>query len=297
VSGSARDLARTLARPVALLLTLLAAWGVWRHREAVSASLEALRDPPVWTLVALPLATAASILLGGVILKRLLRDRPLPLVDLVALNAAATLFNLLPLKPGLVGRVAWQRRYQGVPVGTSIRVALAAISLSGGVLAIAVASLLAGRATGIPGAAILAAAAVLLGMLTLAPRVGRVAELLWWRSLDLGAWTLRISAGFAALGTDLSGESAVALACVAMATGLIPVVGSALGVREWVIALLAPSLAGVEWEQALAAELVARGAEVAVVALAGGAGAWRLWRVASRHRACTTDASAERPAR
>jgi hypothetical protein len=270
---------RLAAGIAGLVLLAAAGFAVWRHREALAASWAALRDPPAWALAALPIATLTSIVLGAVLLKRLFRRRPdLRFEDLLALNAAATLFNLLPMKAGLAGRIAWQKRYQDVSVRSSIAVTASTFVLSAGVLAIATVSLLASSRWDVPASTILFAAAALLLVLAPAAKVGFACELLWWRLVDLGAWTVRIAAAFAILGADLSAESALALASVAMASGLIPILGTTLGVREWAIALVAPSLAGVPWEEALAAELVARGFEIAVVAIAGGSGSAWLFR-------------------
>ena len=270
---------RGIAGVVGMLLLAAAGYAVWRHREALTDSFVSLRDPPAWAMLTLPLATLASIAIGALILKRLFWRRPdLRFTDLLALNAAATLFNLLPLKAGLAGRIAWQRRYQGVEVRASLGVTVAAIGLSAGAVAIATLAIVAASHFAVPAPAVLFGVGVLLLVLAPAARIGIVSELLWWRLVDLGAWSVRIAAAFAILGTDLPAESAIALACVAMASGLIPVLGSTLGVREWVVALVAPSLAGVAWEEALAAELVARGFEIVVVAVTGGAGSAWLFR-------------------
>jgi hypothetical protein len=282
--GGAPRAIRLAASIAGVLLVVAAVAAVWRHRETLSASFASLRDPPPWAVAALPLATLVSLVIGAVILKRLFHRRPdLRVADLLALNAAATLFNLLPMKAGLAGRIAWQKRYQDVSVRSSLGVTAAAVLLSAGAVAIATGSLLVASAWAVPAPAILFVVAAVLLVLAPAAKVGFACELLWWRIVDLGAWTMRIAAAFAILGADLSADSALALACVTMASGLIPILGSTLGVREWVIALVAPSLAGVSWEQALAAELVARGFEIAVVAISGGAGsAWLVRRSVRR---------------
>lgn len=270
---------RGMAGVAGVLLLVAAGYAVWRHREALTSSFASLRDPPTWAIVALPSATLASIAIGAVILKRLFWRRPdLRFGDLLALQAASTLFNLLPLKAGLAGRIAWQRRYQGVEIRASLGVTAAAIGLSVGAVAIATAAILASSRFALPAPAVLLGVGAVLLVLAPIGRIGPASELLWWRLTDLGAWSIRIAAAFAILGTDLPAESAIALGCVAMASGLIPVLGSTLGVREWVTALVAPSLAGVAWEEALAAELVARGFEIAVVAVTGATGSAWLFR-------------------
>ena len=264
-------------RAIGGLLALAAAWVLWRHEAVLGEALQALRTPPAWAVAALPLSVLASIAVGGVLLKRLLhRHGDLPMGELMALNAAATLFNLLPLKPGLAGRIAWQRRHHGVAVASSLQASVALLLLSAAVVAFAIGALLLARVAAVPAVAGLVVLGVLLLALRRHGRLGLLAELLWWRLLDLGAWALRIAAAFAAIGAPVDADAAIALACVAMAAGAVPVVGSAIGVREWVVALLAPALAGVPWETALAAELLGRAVEVAVLLPAGLGASWWL---------------------
>lgn len=272
--------ARMAAFAAGTLLLGLAVLALWRHRETLDGALAALRSPPAWAVAALPLSVLASIAIGGVLLKRLLLHRhpDLPGGELVALNAAATLFNLLPLKPGLAARIAWQRRHHGVAVTTSVQASVALLLLSAAAVGLAVVATLLARAAAAPAAAGLLALGVLLPLLRRHGRFGRLAELLWWRLLDLGAWALRIAAAFAAIAAPIDADAAIALACVAMAVGAVPVAGSTLGVREWAVAALAPLLAGVPWESALAAELFGRAVEVLVLVPAGLAASWWLWR-------------------
>ncbi len=284
--ASAKGAPRVVAFAIGAVLLALAALAVWRHRDALAAADASLRNPPPWAVAALPLSVLASILIGGVILKRLLRMHPtLPLGELAALVAASSLFNLLPLKPGLAGRIAWQRRHQGVAIPTLLRASVATVLLSMAAVATGIAAVLLSRQIAVPAAAGLAATAVLLLALCRLRSVGVYAELLWWRLLDLGAWSIRIAAAFEAIGLGIDADGAIALACVAMATGAVPVIGSAIGVREWAVALLAPLLAGVAWENALAAELLGRAVEVLVLLPAGLGASWWLWRAARRAKA------------
>lgn len=264
----------------------LALLALWRHRETLDAALAALRSPPAWAAAAMPLSVLASIAIGGVLLKRLLHRHPeLPSGELVALNAAATLFNLLPLKPGLAARIAWQRWHHGVGVATSLQASVALVLLSAAAVGIAVGAMLLARAAAVPGAAGLVAVSSLLLLLCPHGRFGPLAELLWWRLLDLGAWAVRIAAAFAAIAAPIDADAAIALACAAMAVGAVPVVGSTLGVREWAIAALAPLLAGISWESALAAELLGRAVEAVVLLPAGLGASWWLWRSSGRVKA------------
>jgi len=272
---------------VGLGLLAAAATAVWMQRDTLVEAWTRIEDPPLWAVLALPLSTIGSLAIGTVLLRALLRDIPdLDRRDLAALVASSTLFNLLPLKAGLVGRAAWQRRHQRVPIGRSVLVAVQMAGLTAAAIVLAVAAIVLAGPSGIPLPAIWAGlAGGLLGLGLLPHRsVGRgetlvrFGVLLGWRVVDVAIWSVRFVAGFAVIGIDLDPGAALALACVAAATGLVPVVGTTLGVREWVVALVAPSLAGIAWEQALAAELLARGVEIATVAVVGGVATWWLWR-------------------
>lgn len=277
---------RLLPSLVGAGLLVAAGVAIYMQRDALVASWTAIEDPPLWAMLALPLSALASMAIGTILFERLLRDVPdLDRRDLAALVASSTLFNLLPLKAGLVGRTAWQRRHQQVPIRRSVLVAVQLATLSLAAVAIAVAAIAGSSASGLPLVAIwgpVTATAFAIGLVgPSAWRQGRVSSggvMLGWRLLDVTVWSVRFAAGFAIVGIDLAPSSAMALACVAAITGLVPIVGTTLGVREWVVALVAPALVGIAWDQALAAELLARGVEVATVAVAGGVGTWWLWR-------------------
>ena len=67
-----------------------------------------------------------------------------------------------------------------------------------------------------------------------------------------------------------------------MIATMVPFVSNGIGLREWSIGLLAPLLADVTLERGLAAELVQRAAEIAVILPSGFLGTWWLWRDARR---------------
>jgi hypothetical protein len=278
---------RVAASLVGAGLLLAAAIAIWMQRDALVESWVSIEDPPVWAILVLPLSTIGSLAIGTILLRSLLRDIPdLDQRDLAALVASSTLFNLLPLKVGLVGRAAWQRRHQQVPIGRSVLVAVQMAGLTAAAIVLAVAAIVLAGPSGIPLPAIWASLAGGLLGLGLLPHRGlgrgetlaRFGALLGWRVVDVAIWSVRFVAGFAVIGIAIDPGAALALACVAAATGLVPVVGTTLGVREWVVALVAPMLAGIAWDQALAAELLARGVEVATVAVVGGVATWWLWR-------------------
>ena len=95
------------------------------------------------------------------------------------------------------------------------------------------------------------------------------------RLAEVGCIALRAWAAFRLVGAPIGPSAALALAAVAVIVTMVPLTSNGLGLREWATGLLAPALAGVPMEVAVAADLVARAVELLVAGVAGGAGlAW-----------------------
>jgi hypothetical protein len=198
--------------------------------------------------------------------------------EMSALIATASLLNYLPMRPGLVGRVAYHRAINGIPVWASVKVLMAVIACSG------VAAGLLISATGAAGpwasgrvaaAAVVAPGAVLAGVWGIA----WAKELGWacyaggafFRYLDMMAWTGRYAAAFALWGSPIGLGAAAVVAAVSQAVTLFPIAGNGLGLREWgtgyttawlaAAGVVATAGAGAR-DVGLAADLVNRAAEL-----------------------------------
>jgi uncharacterized membrane protein YbhN (UPF0104 family) len=80
---------------------------------------------------------------------------------------------------------------------------------------------------------------------------------------------LRVHAAFTLTGCAIDPMTSLALGAAGNVSNAIPFLGGALGVREWIVAMLAPALSGITTPEALAAELLSRCAEMLIV-VAGG---------------------------
>lgn len=214
--------------------------------------------------------------------------------EMRALIGASWLLNYLPMRPGLLGRVAYHKAVNGIPVTDSAKAVAANIgcgfiSMGGALLVPLAARLWPGHdlawciALVVPAAA-MAACSLAAGTARLPlGRSWAYAALL--RYLDLLVWSVRYYAVFAVVGRELHPVEAIAIATVSQAASLIPIVGNGLGIREWAVGLTAAALpawmlgaGGMEREIGLAADLVNRAAEVAAAVPVGLCGAWWLSR-------------------
>ena len=235
--------------------------------EHVRAALNA----PSFTVIAVALAAglASFPCSAGVFHALLRRHGSLRYAQMVKAITASGLLNYAPLRPGLFGRIAYQHVVGGVSmrrglwstVEVGVIAMLATLWLA---LAVLVVSRCDARALG----AIMTGAPLLAGLALLSDRERwwkPYAEALVWRWLDSLSWTARYWAVFALVGVELSWESAAAAACVGLSASLIPIVGGGLGIREWAVALAGPLLGAWPEDLGLAADLLNRAIDLALI--------------------------------
>jgi len=271
--GRRRRIAATAIGALAFVAAAVAlAW----NRETLAAALAALRAAPPGTVVLLLGAIAgqavASCVLFAVLYRRYAR---IPAGAMAATVVASTAANYLPLRPGLVGRIAFLRARFGVGVRDSVVVTVEAIALGGIVLAVTVPVVGFARPIGYPAWIAVGTIAAAVSCLAAWRTSRRFALAFLVRLAELGLLAVRAWLSFRLIGLEISPESAIAFACVSSIASLVPLVPAGMGLREWAIGLLAPAVAGHSLGQGIAAELVNRAAELLVIAPLGGiAAAW-----------------------
>ena len=270
-----------------------AIWAIVSGDHDFKASLDAARNAPWWLaalVIVLPIANWLVVsesfrALNG-------RYARVGYSEMAGLIGSAWLLNYLPLKPGLLGRLAYHKQINGIRYADSARVLGFSVSMTGvslGLL-IVVAALM---RTGGPAWVWCTLPVVGLGIASFivrrrGPWTGRVVYTALLRYIDSMIWVGRYAASFALVGAPLSFENAVAVAAVSQITLLIPISGNGLGIREWGVRL-ATSPAG------LIADVVNRAAEMAVALPIGIIGtAWSVRRLRA-HKAGDTVASEPKP--
>jgi hypothetical protein len=251
--------------------------------DRLAGARAALASPDPGAIAAILAAVAINLLLTGAFFRLLYaRHARIGMLEMQAVMAAASLLNYLPLRPGLAGRVAYHRAVHGVPVRSSVLVMVQALGLSGLIAAAVAMAAWASSAghlpleAGLGGLAALAGLAVIIRRLAIAARPGLAEAIGPWpaaallRLAEVGCVALRTWAAFALVGQPITAAAATALAAAAVIVTMVPLSSNGLGLREWATGLLAPALAGVPMETAIAADLLARAAELLVVGAAGG---------------------------
>ena len=270
-----------------------------REKDDFAAAMQALRDPPPSAVALVLGAVATGVFLSAVLFHILVRRfGRVPFWEMQALIAASAFANYLPLKPGFVGRVAYHRIRHGIRAAHTLRTIVEAIALSGTVASVFLLAIVLLRRVGAPGEWALLAPAALAG-LAVVPRLRPLAAALLVRQAELALWTLRSWASFQLVGSPVELETAIVLGSIGVLATLVPFVSNGLGIREWVVGLLAPLVSHEEVTtgQAIVAELVHRVAELVVVAPVGLVSIGVLFRHNRRlSRAGAVPAGAESPA-
>ena len=269
---------KNLGMVAGVLLLVAPVTSVLPQTDTIDAARNAVRTMPAPQLAmhvtVLVASVALNIILTGATFSLLIsRYGHVGRMEMQALIASATLLNYIPLRPGLFGRLAYHRAYNNIPLTNSVKTVLQAALISAIVSGYVVfASMIAAKGWGeirtlafAPFPALLVTAAF-----WAAARIWLLAGCV--RLMELLLIAARYHAAFAIIGSPIDTATATTLACVNMIASMVPCLSNGLGLREWVVGLLAPLLAACDMTQAMTADLVNRSAELVVVTIAGLAG-------------------------
>ncbi len=241
-------LAGFIAGTALVVLAIVAALS--QDPQAMQRSLEALRDHPWWFVVlfiALPLLNWLSI--SASIWFLLSRFGKLGMGETCGLVGMAWLLNYLPMRPGMVGRVAYHKAVNGIPVRKTGQTLL-----EGAVITAVASGIMLLGALLLRGFTPLVAWLVLVGGPT---AVGGICAAAFWHSkpvtarylasgalrvIDMAIWAGRYALAFEIVGTPVDLSAALVLAVASQIAMLVPFAGNGLGLREWLIGALAAGL-------------------------------------------------------
>ena len=255
---------------VGVALVLAAIVAIARSAPTI-AHLREVIVRPNWMFIALAMGAALGNIVGsgGMFFALVRRHGRITMREMQGLVAASSVLNYLPMRPGLVGRIAYQQVVSGIPLRRStLSIVEAAVVCAATIMWMALAVTLVHFTGARVLGGIVAALPILAGLAYTWPSSApwRVYfEAIFWRWIDLLSWSVRYGAVFAILGIDLTPESAASAACITAAANMIPFVGNGLGVREWAIGLAGPALATWTTDIGLAAELLNRAVDLVVV--------------------------------
>lgn len=273
-------------------LLAAALWMVAGQRDVLSEAWSATRRSPAWLIVAaVVLPMANYVVISASFWVQMRRLGPVGMGEMSALIGAAWLLNFVPMRVGMVGRIAYHKVWHGIGVARSIEVmavgmGMGAVSV---VLALAIAAAMPTGASALAWAvALCAPLPMLLGLSWVLRGAGVVgaratlhpstmAMVLALRWVDIVLWMLRYAVVFELVGRPISLGGAAALAAVSQVALNVPLAGNGLGLREWAVGLTAGWLprdvmgvsGGLTTAVGLAADLVNRAAEIVVAVPVG----------------------------
>ncbi len=282
---------RVVAWLCGIALIGAAIWMIARDSSVSQSNFEKVREGfqrlSATQCVALLLLPVASLFLTTACFWQLMRGHGrVGFPEMWHLIASSWVLNLLPLKPGLIGRVVYHTRVNQIPATTSVRVLIEASAA--GVVGVALLSGLLIREKvgalwfdGLIAAAWLALLGLgIWGFLRPNKIAPRFASATLLRSLDAFTWVLRYGLLFRLIDVDLPLSSAAVIAAGAQAASYVPLVGNGLGVREWVVGALSrrvsPGAMGLSAGMAagLTADLCNRLIELIILGPIGLLGVW-----------------------
>jgi len=263
----------------ALLVFLAIVAALNQDPDAMRRSIDALGRHPWWFVLlflAFPLLNWLSI--SASIWFLLSRFGRLGFAETLGLTGMAWLLNYLPMRPGMVGRIAYHKAVNGITIrhtgqtlieGTVITAICSGVLLLG---ALFLRGVDAGLAWSLLVAIPMVAAAVASAALWKSnPVVARYCAAGSLRVLDMAVWAGRYALAFAIVGSTIDMPAALVLAVASQVAMLIPIAGNGLGVREWLIGALAAGLpaamlggAEANLSQGLTADVLNRFVEVLV---------------------------------
>ncbi len=261
---SHRSQLRRVGTIVGVLLVCAAIVAIWRN-QAIGESLARAAHNPDWMALAAIITAiiANQVLTSGVFWMLMRRHGRIGFQEMNELVATSTLGNYVPMQAGSIGRMAYHRTVNGIPVRTSLVVILQAMSATAvATCAVGAVAVLAAGAGAPWWAAILVPVIWLPLAIDTSWRPFAIVMVL--RSVEVLVWAVHAWAAFRLSGWQIEPATAIGAALVASAANLVPFIGNGLGIREWSVALAAPLIGGYERDAGLAAELAGRTVDVVV---------------------------------
>lgn len=243
------------------------------QHDRITEALTAMSRPRALPIIGLVVSMLLTILVTGVQFQLLLARHRLPALEMQGLIAGSALLNFLPLKAGLLGRLAYHQVVHGI---RPLETARAMILARGAGLFVIVLTAIALYCRDILDGPLWAWAlipAVIPGWFIM-PRFTRTAGVVVvLKYVDLLLMAVRYRCAFELMGQPVDFSICMALASIGMLAGAIPFLTGGLGLREWLVGWLATMLVALPaaLELGVLADLINRAAELVVLVPVGGA--------------------------
>jgi uncharacterized membrane protein YbhN (UPF0104 family) len=272
-SGSKSRVRSIVTFSISMLLLVGAAYFVYKGTNGLEGVWDSIRAAPWWMIVLIVIGPMGNHLSVSMCLQALQsRHGKVGVREMFVLVGSAWLFNYLPMRPGLIGRIGYHKSINKIRLRDSLESSIWSGVLAG--IANCVILLLAIVMVRVPAiwSIVLPFVPVVL-MFACSPMMpGRKSRLLMkalaFRQIDVIVWLGRYWLAFQVLGMDIGIGDIAIISAVSQLASLMPLTGSGIGFREWGVGLTA-SASGHTMSTAIAADLINRAAETLIVVPVG----------------------------
>lgn len=270
VSGQRKGnwyLIRLLAMILGAILFIGAVVLIINQQDRIEPALQAIGNPGLKNTVILIASMLAGLFLTGLQFQLLMARHHIPMLEMQGLIVSSALLNFLPMKAGLLGRIAYHQVSHGIhPLETTKAMILARIAGLAIIGMTACALFLRDLADG-PLWAWALLPAFLSGWLLMPQMTRVVGMVLVLKYLDLILMAVRYHYAFQMMDQSIGFDICIALASIGMLAGAIPFLSGGLGLREWLVGWLTTILVMLpaSLELGIMADLINRASELVVV--------------------------------
>lgn len=265
-------LLRLIAMLVGLLLLAGAIVLIINQHERLEPALQAMSHPDPGTILILIASMLIGLFLTGLQFQLLMARHHIPAIEMQGLIAASALLNFLPLKAGLLGRIAYHQVSHDVHPMETAKVMILARMAGLVIIGLTAGSLFLQDWSEGPLWAWALVPALIPGWFIM-PAATRTAGLVMvLKYMDLVLMAVRYQCAFQMMDQSVGFDICLALAAIGMLAGAIPFLSGGLGLREWLVGWLATILVTLPaaLEIGILADLINRATELVVLIPVGG---------------------------
>ncbi|MDF1869816.1 MAG: hypothetical protein P1U30_05450 [Phycisphaerales bacterium] len=258
---------------LSMVLLVGAGYFVYTATDGLEGVWDSVRTAPWWMIALIILGPMGNHISVALCLQALQsRHGKVGIIEMYVLVGSAWLFNYMPMRPGLIGRIGYHKSINNIRLRDSLESSvwsgiLAGIA-NGLMLPIAFLMMMVPQGWSLLLPFVPVVVAILLSMVLAGRRKKLIILALAYRQLDVIVWLGRYWLAFEVLGLDVSIGDIAVISAVSQLASLMPLTGSGIGFREWAVGLMA-SAGGHAMGTAMAGDLINRAAETFVVVPVG----------------------------
>lgn len=278
IEGVAAGKKKSKARSTAIFifgLVLLCGAGyfVYRSTNGLEGVWDSVKSAPWWMILLIVISPMGNHLSVSMCLHSLQsRHGKIGVGEMFVLIGSAWMFNYLPMRAGLVGRIGYHKSINRIRIRDSLESSVWSGVLAGIsniiLLGMAMVMTMIGEQWAISLLAVPVACFFVFALFMPTRNTTLLMRALAYRQIDVIVWLGRYWLAFEVLGLEMNIGDIAVVSAVSQLASLMPLTGSGVGFREWAVGLMA-SAGGHAMGTAMAGDIINRAAETLIVVPVG----------------------------